>query len=276
MLPLQQAQELKTAISEYLKATFTFREQKVNDAFHEFINHPKNGMFRGPYVSIQLPFKKADEEEIPLGIRPDFTPFLHQSKAFKRLSSSNGQPEPTLLTTGTGSGKTGSFLYQILDYCYQNSDKQGIKAIILYPMNALASDQAQRLAETIWNDERLKGSVTAGLFIGTGTGDKKYHSDMGENHIIEDRDRIIDAKPDILLTNFKMLDYGLMRNRYHKLWTYNFADPGILKFLVLDELHTYDGAQGTAVANLIRRLKLKLGIKRGHLCPIETSATIWT
>lgn len=47
MLPLQQAQELRAAISEYLKATFTFREQKVHDAFHSFINHPKDGMFNG-------------------------------------------------------------------------------------------------------------------------------------------------------------------------------------------------------------------------------------
>lgn len=124
------------------------------------------------------------------------------------MSSTNGEPEPTLLTTGTGSGKTESFLFPILDYCYKNRDKKGIKAIILYPMNALATDQAQRLAETIWNDERLKGNITAGLFIGTGSGDKKYHSDMGADHIIENRDRIIDTKPDILLTNFKMLDYG--------------------------------------------------------------------
>src|SRR5690625_839679 len=58
MLPLQQAQELRAAISEYLKATFTFREQKVHDAFHSFINHPKDGMFKGPYVSIICPLKK--------------------------------------------------------------------------------------------------------------------------------------------------------------------------------------------------------------------------
>ncbi|MDI6402404.1 DEAD/DEAH box helicase, partial [Balneolaceae bacterium ANBcel3] len=275
MIPLQQAQELQAAISEYLKATFTFREQEVHEAFHNFVNHPKEGIFRGPYISVQLPFKTAnEEEEIPLEIQPGFTPFLHQSTAFHRLSSENGDPKPTLLTTGTGSGKTESFLYPILDYCYKNRDRKGIKAIILYPMNALATDQAQRLAEMIWSDGRLKGSITAGLFIGTGSGDKKYHSDMGENHIIEDRDRIIDTKPDILLTNFKMLDYGLMRNRYHKLWSENFKDASLLKFLVLDELHTYDGAQGTDVANLIRRLKLKLNIKRGGLCPVGTSATI--
>lgn len=275
MIPLQQAQELKSAISEYLKATFTFREKNVNEEFHRFVNDPKQGLFKGPYVSLQLPYKKADESEvIPLEITPPFTPFLHQFKSFHRLFNGNEGPKPTLLTTGTGSGKTESFLYPILDYCYKNRDRSGIKAIILYPMNALATDQAQRLAETIWKDPKLKGNITAGLFIGTGMGDKKYPSVMGADHIIEDRDRIIDVKPDILLTNFKMLDYGLMRNRYHKLWSYNFEDSDLLKFLVLDELHTYDGAQGTDVANLIRRLKLKLGMKPGGICPVGTSATI--
>ena len=80
MLPLQKAQELRAAILEYLKATFTIREQKVHDTFHSFIYHPKKGLFKGPYVSIDLPFKKADpDEEIPLEIHPDFTPFLYHS-----------------------------------------------------------------------------------------------------------------------------------------------------------------------------------------------------
>ena len=97
---------------------------------------------------------------------------------------------------------------------------------------------------------------------------------MGETHVIENRDEIVSNPPDILLTNFKMLDYGLMRHNFHSLWSHNFDNPELLRFLVLDELHTYDGAQGTDVANLIRRLKLKLNTPKGHLCPVGTSATI--
>ncbi|MBK6965110.1 MAG: DEAD/DEAH box helicase [Bacteroidales bacterium] len=171
-------------------------------------------------------------------------------------------------------GKTEAFLFPVLDYCYLQRHRPGIKVIILYPMNALATDQAKRLAETIWTDERLKGKITAGLFIGEGKNKAKYPKDMGPANIIENRDSIVDSPPDILLTNFKMLDYGLMRNLFHNLWSYNLEDPSLLKFLVLDELHTYDGAQGTDVANLIRRLKLKLDIPKDHLCPIGTSATI--
>lgn len=84
---------------------------------------------------------------------------------------------------------------------------------------------------------------------------------MGEHNIIEDRNQILETPPDIILTNFKMLDYALMKHNYAKLWHNNFKDKNMLKFLVLDELHTYDGAQGTDVANLIRRFEAKIRLK---------------
>ena len=276
MLPLQQAYEVQHSILEYLKATFSFKDKTVHEAFYKFVTDAEDGIFKGPYVSLKLPFVKAtDDELIPLQIAPGFPPYDHQFKAFKRLTTQdNHKPQSTLVTTGTSSGKTECFLYPILDHCYKNIDRKGIKIIILYPMNALATDQAKRLAETIWNDHRLNGKITAGLFIGEGKDKKKFPKEMGENHIIENRDAIIDNPPDILLTNFKMLDYALLRNNYHNLWTYNLEDPSLFQFLVLDELHTYDGAQGTDVANLIRRLKLKLGVSKGQVCAVGTSATI--
>ena len=175
MLPLQQAREVRDSVIEYIKATFRFKEKDVSDAFYRFIEDKSNGLFKGPYVSLKTPFVSATPEEsnnIPLVIAPSFPPYKHQLQAFHQLSMKNGHnPEPTLLTTGTGSGKTECFLYPILDYCYhcnQYERKTGVKVIIMYPMNALASDQAKRLAETIWNDPRLKGKVTAGLFVGEG------------------------------------------------------------------------------------------------------------
>jgi DEAD/DEAH box helicase domain-containing protein len=274
MLPLQQAYEVKYSIIEYLKATFGFKEKSVQKSFNAFIEEE---VFKGPYVSLKLPFVKAKEtEQISLTIKPNYPPYDHQIKAFERLNTENGNtPKSTLITTGTSSGKTECFMFPILDFCFKNLAKQGIKVIILYPMNALATDQAKRLAETIWQDERLKGKVTAGLFIGEGKSKgKKFPKDMGENHVIEDQQSIIDSPPDILLTNFKMLDYALMRSKYHNLWVFNFQDPKLLKYLILDELHTYDGAQGTDVANLIRRLKLKIAVPAAHLCAVGTSATI--
>ena len=282
MLPLQQAREVRDSVIEYIKATFRFKEKDVSDAFYRFIEDKKNGLFKGPYVSLKTPFVSATKEEsenIPLDITPSFPPYKHQLQAFRQLSMKNGhKPEPTLLTTGTGSGKTECFLYPILDYCFhcnQYERQTGVKVIIMYPMNALASDQAKRLAETISNDPRLKGKVTAGLFVGEGVNAQDYPRDMGEDHIIENRNAIIDTVPDILLTNFKMLDYGLMRQEFMPLWKGNIdTEEKVLRFIVLDELHTYDGAQGTDVANLIRRLKLKLNLPKASLCPIGTSATI--
>ncbi|MFT0286493.1 DEAD/DEAH box helicase [Bacteroides thetaiotaomicron] len=282
MLPLQQAREVRDSVIEYIKATFRFKEKDVSDAFYRLIESRENGLFKGPFISLKTPFISATEEEVrnvPLDIAPNFPPYKHQLHAFQQLTMKGGhQPVPTLLTTGTGSGKTECFLYPILDYCYHQNrfeHRTGVKVIIMYPMNALASDQAKRLAETIWNDERLKGKVTAGLFVGEGVDAKEYPRDMGPEHIIENRDAILDTVPDILLTNFKMLDYGLMRQHFMSLWKGNIdSEDKALRFIVLDELHTYDGAQGTDVANLIRRLKLKLGLPKGWLCPIGTSATI--
>lgn len=277
MLSLQQAIEIKESILAYLKATFTFQDKKVHKAFYDFITDPQDGMFKGPYISLKLPFVKANPEEsnnIPLTIKPTWSPYDHQVKAWYRLSTLNKKPESTLITTGTGSGKTESFLYPILDYCYKQRKRYGIKVIILYPMNALATDQAERIAKIIYDDNRLKGKITAGLFIGEGKDNKSFPTLMGAKHIIENRETILSSPPDILLTNFKMLDYALMKSTYQDLWSGNLQDSSLFQFLVLDELHTYDGAQGTDVANLIRRLKLKISIPKNHLCPVGTSATI--
>lgn len=166
MLPLQQAYEAKDAIIEYLKATFNFKDKEVNDAFYAFIQNDGYGIAHEPYISLKTPFTSADSDGSDvMDIVPGYTLYKHQYQSFLRLTSKdNHSPQPTLLTTGTGSGKTECFLFPLLDYCYQwrqnHEHAEGVKAIILYPMNALASDQAKRLAEAIYQDERLRGKVT--------------------------------------------------------------------------------------------------------------------
>jgi DEAD/DEAH box helicase domain-containing protein len=276
MLPLHQAQEIKDSLKAYLRSSFDFQDPALRGSFEEFINHPEKGLFKGPYLSVKLPFVKASSEAmeaVPLEVKPDWPPYRHQILSWERLGTREKAPQPTLVTTGTGSGKTESFLYPILDYCLKEHQRPGIKCIIMYPMNALATDQAKRLAEIIHEDARLQGKVTAGLFIGDSSA-PSLPTLMGEDHVIERRDAIVADPPDILLTNFKMLDYGLMQHRFAKLWEGNELQPDLLQFLVLDEMHTYDGAQGTDVANLIRRLKLKLDMPQGQLCPVGTSATL--
>ncbi len=284
MLSLIQAEEIKSAVVEYLKATYNFDDKKLEQAFEDFLYNKRTGMFKGPYIQIRLPFEQVDKDlnlDDVLTIQPAFKPYLHQYEAFKRLSTRNNDPKPVILTTGTGSGKTESFLFPLLDYCYQNMGKPGIKAIILYPMNALATDQARRLAKEIYNFKDsngefvLRDKIRAGLFIGEGKAKGKNRpTRMEEERIIEDRDTLLQSPPDILLTNFKMLDFSLMQARFNSLWKQNYQDTSLLKFIVLDELHTYDGAKGSDVANLIRRLKLKLSLDNNQLVPVGTSATM--
>src|SRR5690606_6951964 len=121
------------------------------------------------------------------------------------------------------------------------------------PMNALASDQAGRLARILWDDPRLKGVVTAGLYVGGSS----EHGTAGPAHLIDKREILRSSPPHILLTNYRMLDLLLMRPADARLWQHN--TPQTLRYLVLDELHTYDGAQGSDVACLIRRLQARLG-----------------
>jgi DEAD/DEAH box helicase domain-containing protein len=158
----------------------------------------------------------------------------------------------------------------VLDYCFQHRDEPGIKAILIYPMNALATDQAGRIAKAIWNNPKLKGQVTAGLYVGQA--EKHPRKVMTEDGVITSRETQRLTPPDILLTNYKMLDYLLVRPKDFTLWKEN--TPESLRFLVVDELHTFDGAQGTDLACLIRRLKKRLKTPDKFLCCVGTSATL--
>ncbi len=272
MIPLTLAQEIRVTLLDYLTTTFNFQDVAVEDALLEFLQDPQGGLFKGPYLHLRLPFRKiAPETPVPLDIRPPFLPYVHQQRAFERLTTqASHAPQPTIITTGTGSGKTECFLYPILDYCYTHRGQPGIKAIILYPMNALAADQSARLAKILWNDERLRGQVTAGMYVGGEA--KQLHRTLGPDYLIDDRETLRKHPPDILLTNYKMLDFLLLRPDDKTLWAEN--EPDTLRYLVLDELHTYDGAQGSDVACLIRRLKARLNSPAGVFCPVGTSATV--
>src|SRR5690606_38278833 len=125
-------------------------------------------------------------------------------------------------------------------------------ALILYPMNALANDQADRIAGLITEHPELAG-ITAALYTGEEPG-----SGTTTPGLIRNRDTIRKNPPDILLTNYKMLDQMLLRPADRHL----VKSAAGLQYLVLDEFHTYDGAQGTDVAMLLRRLGLALARHR--------------
>lgn len=268
MIPTVVARQTRETILDYLRTTFALADARLADALFAFLDSP-NGLFRGPYLDVRLPFRKADASAtIPLDIAPTFTPYRHQLRAFERLHARDHRPQATIVTTGTGSGKTECFLYPVLDHCWRRRGKPGIKAILLYPMNALAADQARRLAKLLWQDPRLKGQVSAGLYVG----EDGAHGVGSAEHLVDQRGVLRQSPPDILLTNYRMLDFLLLRPEDQGLWRHN--GPDTLRYLVLDELHTYDGAQGSDVACLIRRLKARLQAPSGSVCPVGTSATL--
>ncbi|MDI3402369.1 DEAD/DEAH box helicase [Streptomyces cavernicola] len=274
MRPTLAAQKLRDTMVEYLTTTFALAEPETQDALTDFLTDPVDGLFRGPYLRIRRPYRSAEagwESQLDW-CQDKFWPYAHQAEAFARLTSKGGhRPEPTLITTGTGSGKTESFLLPVLDHCRRAkaAGRPGIKAVLLYPMNALAGDQADRLGELL-EDPRL-AEVTAGLYIGEASA-SKAPSPYGR--VMVDRAEMRRNPPDLLITNYKMLDLLLQRQQDAPLW--GEAD---LAYIVIDEFHTYDGAQGTDVAMLLRRLASAVGAAEegrplGSICPVATSATL--
>ncbi|MFD0857270.1 DEAD/DEAH box helicase, partial [Actinomadura adrarensis] len=272
MRPTLEARGLKESLLEYLSTTYALTDEGVREALHRFLGDERSGMFRGPYLRIRTPFTLAGDDwrkhlEWPV---EGFWPYAHQAAAFARLTSANGHtPEPTLITTGTGSGKTESFLYPVLEHCRREREagRTGVKAVFLYPMNALATDQAQRINDILVQNEADLGKVRAGLYIGD-------RAAIRYDKVRTRRSEMQLSPPDILLTNFKMLDLLLQREADAPLW--QGAD---IRYVVVDEFHTYDGAQGTDVAMLLRRLAAVVGAPEaqrplGRMCPVATSATL--
>lgn len=275
MLPTVVAREVIEAVRQQLHAQFPsttagfLRDDSlagVRAAIDDLLDEPRQ-VFRGPYLNIGLPFQQAaGDEALPFShLKFDYQPYRHQMKAFARLCA--GAAQPTLVATGTGSGKTECFLYPLLEHCAENN-VPGVKALVIYPMNALAKDQARRYAEEVEKKDSLKGKIRVGLYTGeTSRGTRS----MGETEVITDRRTLQENPPDILLTNYKMLDFLLIRPLDRQLWRHNTA--GLLKYLVVDELHTFDGAQGSDLACLIRRLRDRLDCGEELAC-VGTSATV--
>ena len=287
LIPVRASEHVLGGVSEYLATAFSLANPETASALKAFFEDTERGLFHGPYVRVRLPYARASAWDGLLTWLPSwFTPYHHQAEAFRRLRSTddNGdrRPQPTLVITGTGSGKTESFLYPVLDHAARAraQGRTGVKALLLYPMNALANDQADRLARLITSEPALAG-VTAGIYTGEAKGNVTV---VTEQSLINDPDAIRLNPPDILLTNYKMLDQLLLRAEDREIWRKSATS---LQYLVLDEFHTYDGAQGTDVALLLRRLGLMLKTHQpagfvgqyeanplGRVTPVATSATL--
>ncbi len=180
--------------------------------------------------------------------------YKHQEQAIALAS----QGESFVVTTGTGSGKSLCFFIPIVDAVLAAraaGGKRRTSAIVVYPMNALANSQLEELDRYLAN---VEGARPVSLARYTGQEDT------------ERRRQIADNPPDILLTNFMMLE--LLMTRQEEVDRRVIGNCAGLRFLVLDELHTYRGRQGADVALLVRRVRERLSPE--HLQCIGTSATM--
>ena len=180
--------------------------------------------------------------------------YNHQGRAISAAASGKSY----VLTTGTGSGKSLSFFIPIVDYVLREKKKfpnaKRTYAIIMYPMNALANSQLDEIGGYLQNDPGC------GVTVGRYTGQESS----------EERNALMQNPPDILLTNYMMME--LILTRYQEVDQKVIEHAENLRFLVLDELHTYRGRQGADVALLVRRMRRRL--KADDLICIGTSATM--
>ncbi len=272
MLPSLLVRDVQEGLKQFLVTGFEPSDAFFHGVMRRFVDNEPAWM-KGPFLQVGLPFRPG-----PAGKRffDNFETqnpgYIHQEAAW-RLLDSRTTPANTLVATGTGSGKTECFLYPVLDHCARAvaAGERGIKALVIYPMNALATDQARRCAEVIASTPAFAG-LRVGLFVGGDVGLPGSGMVMSPTGSITDRDTMRRSPPDILLTNYKMLDYLLLRPKDRQLWARN--TPTTLRYVVVDELHTFDGAQGTDLALLLRRLRARLGVPPNHLICVGTSATL--
>jgi hypothetical protein len=225
---------------------------------------------KGPFLTIDRPYSTGESptQLIAKGILdPDFAKcqdvidnpnrplYVHQLQSIERIEAGDS----VVITTGTSSGKTECFLYPILDSILKEKKsgkaESGIRAILLYPMNALVSDQLERLRTLLKNYPEITFASYTGE-TPENEKDKKRLQSVTISRLPNElnyREQIRETPPDILFTNYSMLEYLLLRPNDSKI-----TSPEAMKnwrFIVLDEAHTYKGALGIEVAFLLRRLE---------------------
>ncbi len=299
MQPFSLLRALKRDSIDYVSGKYPFIENERSDLDHQLreLLEKTGTLFQDPVLQLGRSRKKQvfDSELFEPAIRSTVStlaelrePYAHQVEAWNRISRNL----PTVVSTGTGSGKSESFIIPVLDGLLKkprNPNKKEIGAVFIYPMNALVQDQFLRM---------FKYAVGSGLRVGIYNGAfkelkaeerkkicnklnsilielKTARSELetGYDHL-DEKILVVDPKdprtfPDILLTNYKMLEYMLLRAQDQPV-----VDAFNLKYLVLDEAHTYTGTLALEISCLLARLRVHLGSERSQYLPIATSATL--
>lgn len=259
----------------FIKSSYRLADPRLREQFEEHVNRAEV-LVKGPYVTLARDFAEGHRLDQVLASGCGHAnlarfnwPFgssmlyAHQEDALRAAEAGRN----VIVKTGTGSGKTESFLLPVLSGVLRLNEQgiHGTKAILLYPMNALANDQLVRLRNLL---RESSTGVTFALYTGDSETVTSVLGDPLAGHELVRRDEIRRKLPDILLTNYKQLEFLLVRKADRPFFTQ------ALRYVVLDELHSYRGALATEIACLLRRLKARCGLKPGDLRAIGTSATV--
>lgn len=290
--PSESSKHIVDFYRRYLLTTFSTNKEVYNKQLKELLEQDK-AIADGPYISMSDPYKKgkslkelADEGIVSKEIlkiknfHPERKLYLHQEEAVRKANDG----ENLIVTTGTGSGKTESFLIPVINQLLKEKEigtlDAGVRTLIIYPMNALVNDQIRRLRELLSEMDGDK-KITFGRFTGETKetykeAKKQYEeiedikvSPLCENELIS-REQMRNTPPNILITNYAMLEYMLLRPGDNIIFSE--TNSSKWQYIVFDEAHSYTGAKGIEVASLIKRVKAMLN--RFDIKYILTSATL--
>ncbi len=231
---------------------------------HTFAEHASTlGVLKPEFVEALSGNKVDSEQRFP----KDRRPYKHQTESWKAML---GEPKgkTIVVTSGTGSGKTECFMVPVLQDLV-NQNKQGaIQAIFLYPLNALMDSQRKRVAA--WC-KALNPQVTFAIYNGDTKESSNNQEDRDASPELISRDAIRDTPPQILFTNPTMLNYMLLRNKDRPILE---KSEGKLRWILLDEAHTYTGSAAAELALQLRRVLQAFKVTVNEVNFAVTSATM--
>ncbi|NLG80161.1 MAG: DEAD/DEAH box helicase [Firmicutes bacterium] len=290
--PIDTTAAIREAYLGYLATTFRLEDPALQDEFRRALREPDR-FVKGPILEATPSFRTGSTirqlvEEGLLSRKfltlnspalPVTRPlYEHQETSIRKLVSGGRN---IVVATGTGSGKTETFLVPILEHLFRQHEEgtlgPGVRALLLYPMNALANDQLARLRTLLGNCRE----VTFGRYTGETershsaalTQYQKTHKREPLPNELISREQMWGSPPHILLTNYAMLEYLLLRPSDSVFFDGEHARHW--RFIVIDESHTYTGAKGIEMAMLLRRLKDRVvDGAQGKLRCVATSATL--